>query len=38
MVSYLGNPLMWTVTESPGLGVVTPTPSATPLPGLTDSE
>ena len=38
MVSYVGNPLMLTVTLSPAWGTLTPTPSETLPPGLTDSE
>ena len=38
MVSYDGNPLMVTATESLVFGTVTPRPSETEWPGLTDSE
>ena len=37
MVSYVGNPEMLTVTLSPLWGTLTPMPSETLLPGLTDS-
>jgi hypothetical protein len=38
IVAYPGNPLMLTVTESLELGTLTPRPSETEWPGLTDSE
>ena len=36
--SYLGNPEMLTVTLSPACGTLTPMPSDTSPPGLTDKE
>ncbi|WP_027559152.1 hypothetical protein, partial [Bradyrhizobium arachidis] len=37
MVSYVGNPEILTVTSSPTCGTLTPSPSETLPPGLTDS-